>query len=205
MSYSDGGNVMYGLKVSVNPTAEPLSLDETKLYLRVDHSEDDALILGMISAARQYAEAVTKRSFTTQTMQMYCDQFPDDDTLNIPRPFYTTTDVALKYYLSGSTTPTTFPSSSYWVDDSVEPGRLVLRDNSDWPTSDLRSAKAIEVTFRSGYGGQPDVPDGIKIGMLSLIGHWYTNREAVVVGTISKSVEMTVNALLSPHMSPFVA
>ncbi len=197
--------MMYGLRVSVDPTAEPVSLDETKLYLRVDHSEDDALILSMISAARQYCEAVTKRSFTTQTMQMFSDQFPDTDTINVPRPFYSTTDVTVNYYTSGSTAPTTFASSNYWVDDSVEPGRIVLRDASEWPTSDLRSAKGVEVTFRSGYGGQPDVPDGIKMAMKSLIGHWYTNREAVIVGTISSSLEMAVNAMLSPHTAPFIA
>jgi uncharacterized phiE125 gp8 family phage protein len=197
--------MMYGLRVTVNPTSEPLNLDETKLYLRVDHSEDDALILSMIAAARQYCEAVTKRSFTTQTMQMWSDQFPDTDTIDVPRPFYTTTDLTVKYYLSGSTSATTFAASNYWVDDSVEPGRIVLRDAAEWPTSDLRSAKGVEVTFRSGYGGEPDVPDGIKMAMLSLIGHWYTNREAVVVGTISSSIEMAVHALLSPHMSPFVA
>lgn len=197
--------MMYGLRVSVDPTAEPVSLDETKLYLRVDHSEDDAMILGMIAAARQYCEAVTKRSFTVQTMQMYADEFPYTDVIDIPRPFYSTTDVTVKYYAIGSTSPITFPSSNYWVDDSLEPGRIVLRDAADWPTVELRTSKGVEVTFRSGYGGQPDVPDGIKIAMKSLIGHWYTNREAVVVGTITSSMEMAVNAMLSPHMAPFIA
>jgi uncharacterized phiE125 gp8 family phage protein len=197
--------MMYGLKVTVDPTAEPLSLDDTKLYLRVDHSEDDALILGLIVAARTYCEAVTKRSFVTQTMQMFTDEFPTDDYIDIPRPFYTTTDATVKYYAAGSTSATTLASSQYWINDSIEPPRIVLRDAQSWPDTELRTAKGVEITFRAGYGGQVDVPDGIKVAMLSLIGHWYTNREAVVVGTISSSIEMAVHALLSPHMAPFVA
>ena len=35
---------------------EILALDDVKSYLRVDHDKDDALILGIIKAAREYAE-----------------------------------------------------------------------------------------------------------------------------------------------------
>ena len=38
------------------PIAEPVSLEEAKTQLRVEFNEDDALISGYITAARQWAE-----------------------------------------------------------------------------------------------------------------------------------------------------
>ena len=195
----------YSLVVSVDPTSEPLSLAETKTYLRVDSSDEDDYILACIVAARQYCEAVTKRTFTTTTMMMYMDEWPLGDTIEMPRPFDGSTNTLLKYFAAGSTSATTVSAATYWLDNNAKPGRIVLRDNQEWPTATLRTAKAVEVTMITGYGGESDVPDGIKMAMYSLIGHWYTNREAVVVGTITQGLEMSVNALLSPHIVPYFA
>ncbi|ARS51506.1 head-tail connector protein [Kushneria konosiri] len=41
--------------------------------------------------------------------------------------------------------------------------------------------------------------DEITVAMLLLIGHWYENREAVVIGTITAQVPMAVEMLLWPH------
>ncbi|EDM47760.1 head-tail connector protein [Marinobacter algicola] len=41
--------------------------------------------------------------------------------------------------------------------------------------------------------------DDITTAMLLLIGHWYTNRESVVVGTITSELPMAVEALISPY------
>ena len=41
--------------------------------------------------------------------------------------------------------------------------------------------------------------DDITAAMLLLIGHWYTNRESVVVGTITSELPMAVEALISPY------
>ena len=39
----------------------------------------------------------------------------------------------------------------------------------------------------------------IKQGALLLIGHWYSARETVVVGTITSELPMATNALWKPH------
>lgn len=41
--------------------------------------------------------------------------------------------------------------------------------------------------------------DDITTAMLLLIGHWYANRESVVVGTITSEVPMAVDALICPY------
>lgn len=47
------------LQLLTPPTAEPVSLVEAKLHLRVDFNDDDALITSLITAARQAAETIT--------------------------------------------------------------------------------------------------------------------------------------------------
>lgn len=44
-------------------------------------------------------------------------------------------------------------------------------------------------------GFTPDVEQAV----LLLVGHWYANREAVVIGTISSAVPMAVDTLLWPR------
>ncbi|MBY6102304.1 head-tail connector protein [Marinobacter nauticus] len=41
--------------------------------------------------------------------------------------------------------------------------------------------------------------DDITAAMLLLIGHWYVNRESVVVGSITAEVPMAVDALICPY------
>lgn len=41
--------------------------------------------------------------------------------------------------------------------------------------------------------------DDIRAAMLLLIGHWYSNREAVIIGQAPSSVPLAVEALLQPH------
>jgi hypothetical protein len=45
-----------------------LSLTEAKLYLRVTHTSEDALITSLITAARVYCETKTRRAFVTKTV-----------------------------------------------------------------------------------------------------------------------------------------
>ncbi|RDH41600.1 head-tail connector protein [Zooshikella ganghwensis] len=39
----------------------------------------------------------------------------------------------------------------------------------------------------------------IKIGLLLMIGHWFANRESVVVGTISNELPFTTQFLWQPY------
>lgn len=43
------------------------------------------------------------------------------------------------------------------------------------------------------------ITKAIEQGALLLIGHWYANRESVVIGTITAELPMATNALWKPH------
>ena len=53
-----------------------------------------------------------------------------------------------------------------------------------------------------GYADDPDsilLNDDVKAAMLLLIGHWYANRESVVIGETVAQVPLAVEALLQPY------
>ena len=193
------------LTVTVEPVAEPVGLEEMKDYLRVDASDEDALITSLLIAARQYCEAKTKWSFVTQTLRYTLDDWPNEETIELPQPFNDTTTFSVTYYTEGSTSGTVLGSTNYWVDAESNPGRVVLRSGQYWPSGALRSANAVQIVFEAGYGGQGDVPEGVRMAIKLLVGHWYANREAVLTGTISKPIEFGVDSLLSPFTSPYIA
>lgn len=186
------------LKLVTAPAVEPVSLAEAKLHLRVDSTDEDALISSLITAARQHAEHVTRRAFITQTWEVQMDGWPDGDTIEVPLPpLQSVTSVS--YYDAGGT-EYTMPSTDYIVDTKSAPGRIVLAYGKSWPSTTLRPAAGVVVRFVGGYGSAAsDVPAAIKAAMLLHIGALYEHREAVITGQTAVELPLAYEALLWPY------
>src|SRR5215472_6404575 len=65
-----------GLTVVTPPTTEPVSLDDLKLWLRVDIPDDDTLITSLGAAARRLIEQTFDCALVTQTLLTTYDRFP---------------------------------------------------------------------------------------------------------------------------------
>lgn len=187
-----------GLTLVTAPEVEPVSLAEARLHLRSDDSvtTDDELITSLIVAARQSVESRTNRALVTQTWDAFYEAFPDDRVLLVPKP--TLQSVTSVKYRDGSNVEQTLASTEYDTDVSSLPGVVSRGYSKTWPTTYERP-QAVTVRFVAGYGLAASVPDAIKAAMKLMMGHWYANREAVVTGTISTALEMTVDALLGPY------
>ena len=70
-------------------------------------------------------------------------------------------------------------------------GRTLYATKSEIPTD----PESGEVTDDSALV----LDDDITAAMLLLIGHWYANRESVVLGTITSELPMAVESLISPY------
>ncbi len=102
----------------------------------------------------------------------------------------------IKYYDTANT-ESTFAASSYFVDTKSEPARIFLAYGQSWPTSTLRPANGICVTFIAGYGdAAANVPENIKQAMLLLIGHLYEHREDIITGITAMPMPKGSEALL---------
>ena len=182
---------MAGIKVTTAPTAEPLSLQEVKEYLRVDDATDERVVQPLITAARQFAEEHMNRALMQQTFTLMIDAVIDQD-----QPLYEGMRTApdLNYYknyivlpkspvqsvtsvktFNDSDEATTMAATKYYVDTQREPARIVLRTGETFPTA-LRVANAIEVIYVAGYTSAFTIPEPIRLGMLQHIAYMYEHR-----------------------------
>lgn len=186
-----------GLTLVTGPSDEPLLAVEAKSHLRVDIADDDVLIAGLITAAREMAEMITRRALITQTWNYVMDAFPGCDRLELPLP--PLQSVISITYVDSDGNSGMVSSDDYIVDTGSVPGRIVLKSGATWPGTALRAANGVTMQFVCGYEEANDVPQAIKQAMLLYIGHLYENREATVgVGNV-QPIPFGIDALLWPY------
>lgn len=206
-----------GLKVTVQPVAEPLSLDETKLHLRVDHDFEDTLIESMIQAAREYCEQFARRSFITQTIVQTFDNFPIDSHHAIREwdgcsgrrrraqsqaieleqgPVQEV--VSIEYFDEATSAYITLATDKYQVSlNSEVKDRITPAPGVSWPSTHPDRLDAVRITYKAGFSDSPyKVPKSARNAMLLLIGGWYANREAFLLSQGSDMPVGGVDALL---------
>jgi uncharacterized phiE125 gp8 family phage protein len=182
------------------PAVEPVTVAEAKAHLRVDISDDDTYIGTLITAAREWCEQYLDRTLVNTQWVMRFDSFPYE--IELPRPPIassgTTTAVSLTYTLGDDSTAT-LSTATYRVDRNSTPGVVRQLRAGSWP-GNLDDYNAVSVTWWAGYGSTgSSVPPAIRHAILMLVGFWYENRGAVLVGSISKQLEFAVESLLSSH------
>jgi uncharacterized phiE125 gp8 family phage protein len=183
-------------------TAEPLTLDEAKAQCKVEVTTDDDLFLGLIAAARQFCEAFTHRALPPQTWDLgLCGGFPCG-AIEVPRPPVTAI-VSVTYVDGNGITQTLTPTTQYVTilpaGPMAMPARIMPAYGVAWPTTRCID-NAVTVRFTAGYTSDTNpTPDAMKLAMKMLIGHWYANREAVVLSGLSQTVSLAAESLLWPY------
>ena len=175
------------------PAVEPISLSEAKEHLRVDGSDEDTLISGLISAAVSHVDAdgVLGRAMISQTWAYWTRSSPGVVTLPMS-PFQSLTSV--EYYDADNALQSATASD---FETRLAGDRVTLRPKSGkvWPPAYTRE-DAIKITYVAGFGAAAtDVPQSIRQALLLLIGHWYESRTAVSEISM-KEVPLAVGSLI---------
>lgn len=182
-------------RVLTDATIEPISLEEAKAQCNVLHDDNDKQFLAWIKTARRQVERITNRTCLLTTLTKTLDCFPCWAIQLRKPPVIAITSVV---YVALDGTAMTMSASDYQLDAKAEPGRLLPAYNTSWPSTRDQAA-AVTVTYTAGYGGAngtaADVPEELRQAMLMLISHYYENRSAVLVGTISKYMEFAIESL----------
>lgn len=182
----------YGLVQTSAPAAEPVTLAEAKLHLRVDGGDEDALIGSLVTAARQTCESASGRSFVTQTWKLTLDHFRGW-LIELPRPpLQSVTSIV---YVDPAGVSQTLSASLYEVDVTSPTGTVAPIWSGYWPATQYKR-QAVAITYVAGYGAASAVPEAIKAAIKLLVGHYYENREAVVTGMTASELPLGVGSLL---------
>jgi uncharacterized phiE125 gp8 family phage protein len=185
------------LKLKTAPATAPITLAEVKAHLRVDHTDDDTLIQALLDAAVSHLDGYTGilgRCMISQVWELYYDAFPSGD-MQIPLGNIISIDT-VEYVDPTTEIYTTWADTNYEVDEKSVEGWIVPIDT--WPTA-METTNAVRVTFTAGFGATAtSVPAAIRAGMLLMIGNWYENREAVVIGQTVAELPFAARALIDP-------
>jgi uncharacterized phiE125 gp8 family phage protein len=181
--------------VTTPPGALAVTLADAKLHLRVDHPEEDALITSLVTAATEYLERVYDRALIDQSISVSLDGFPaNDGPIKLYRGPIKTGTVVVTYTdtLGAPTAYTTFQ-----VDLSADLPRIAPDASTCYPCTQSGALNPLTIAYDAGLGvDSTAVPERYQQAIKLLVGHWYTNRESVVIGTISAEVEQTLDMLM---------
>lgn len=163
------------LKRTTAPTALAVTLAQAKAHLRVDSTDEDALITIMITAATEAAEQATSRAIMPQAWQLTLDAFPAAFELTRP-PVNAITSVQ---YTDTAGAVQTLASSLYTLDNASEHGfaYLVPAYGTEWPDT-REQVNAVSVQYTCGYASAALVPAPVQSWILLQVGAMFENRQA---------------------------
>jgi uncharacterized phiE125 gp8 family phage protein len=153
------------------PLAEPLTLVAVKAHLRIDHADEDELLLSLARMAREYLERQTGLCLLAQHWRLYLDDWPENGVIQILKGPVQAIEAVTVYGEDGE--PLTVSLASHVLDAASRPARLLLRH----PPPPGRALNGIEIDFSAGFGETgTDVPGPLLRAMLLHIGYAYAFR-----------------------------
>lgn len=176
------------------PAAEPLGLAEAKAYLRIAYEGEDALVTGLIGAARSRIEELARVAMISRTLRVTLDRWPQRtmETRVFPLPVRPAMQLVAVRVFDAYAEPETV--TDRFVMSAGRAARLVwVKDRFPWPAA---RADGIEIDYVAGFGEAPeDVAAGLKLAVKRLVAHAYHSRDA---GMIGGPLPEDVAGLISP-------
>jgi uncharacterized phiE125 gp8 family phage protein len=190
-------------KIVTQPTEEPISIAECRSHIEAQEygdtavdDADDLMILGLLSAAREYCENFTGLSIARKTYEIALDEFPDSE-IELPMP--PAIEIVSVTYFDAAQELQTMAANTYVLDTYQMPAWLLPASGTSWPTPGS-FINAIKVRYISGYSADSDgepLPHALRAAMLLVLGHLFRNREDSAEKALS-SIPLGAEALMRP-------
>jgi uncharacterized phiE125 gp8 family phage protein len=184
--------------IVIEPPKPIISKDEAKKHLRVEHSDDDLQIEGLIQAATAWLDGPDGwlgRALGEQTLQL--SGWFSCRTIELPCPPIIGEIEVVTEDRDGN--QQTADPATYRLSD----GRLLVEPGASWVTRHLHI-----IRYKAGYVAPdpddetqtiPSVPPPIKVAIMMLVAQWYQIREPISIGATVEHLPFAVEALLSPY------
>jgi uncharacterized phiE125 gp8 family phage protein len=181
------------------PAVEPVSLDEAKAYLRVEHDDDDDIIAALIAGARVHVEAQTRRALIAQGWRLIRDSWPAGGRIAITPVPLRELVAARVYRLDGTTQA--IDVAAFVMDAASAPAVLSFAPGA--LPAPGRVVAGIELDIEAGYGEEPaDVPEPLRQAIRALVAHWYENRGLLAEAGAVAVLPQSAAALIAPYRVP---
>lgn len=181
---------------TVASTTLVLDIEAAKSQCSVSTSSLDERFDAWIRAAIDWVESYTFRGLLTQTYRMTLSEFPISGVqLPYASPLQSITSVT---YFDDDNAEQTLATSNYLAMTAMEPGRLEPTRTAIWPSLYPRP-DAVRITYVVGVTAPDLVEPALLQAVTLLVGHYYANRESVLVGAVSKEIEFAVTALCAHY------
>ncbi len=175
------------------PLAEPVSLAETKLYLKIDVPDEDDLVRTLISAARLLIEAASGRLLIHQTWRLVLDHWPQHGEIRLPLAPVAQVVAARVFDAAGI--PQALAPTALELVAGTDPPLMVMATPVPPPG---RPRAGIEIDLLAGFGpAAVSVPHALRQAILMLVARWFELRGDVASRGDAR-LPADVLALLAP-------
>jgi uncharacterized phiE125 gp8 family phage protein len=155
--------------VETEPTYEPVTLTEAKTYLRVDTTEDDTLITGLIKTARKICENLSNRYFHQRTITQ--KQTGGIEIIDFMRSPVTTVS-SVTFIQSTDASPESFTDFYHTTEKMFSTSQ-----NTKFSVGRLGDGYTIQYTAGIVADATPStLSTDIKTAILRVLGYLYENR-----------------------------
>lgn len=158
------------MATTLNSTTYPVLVASIKEWLRVDHSEDDAILTALIQAATAECENKLWMQLTYRDYTYTADKFPaEGDSIELEGSPGTITSIVYNNGLADIT----MDSDDYEITEDDDTWTVAPVADT-WP-----DAVSVEISYKSGDATQPEE---IKTWIMARAGTLYEQRIGVSMG-----------------------
>lgn len=158
------------------PVGMPVSLADAKAHLRIETSEEDAVLTRMIEAVTSWLagpQGWLGRSLCDQTLEWIGE--PPVGPVTLPRPpFLSLVEAA---YVDGPNEYPIVADLRTWIDDD---GLARVEQAEGWTWWSGGVGRRVRIRYRAGYGTSADparaVDPGIQQAILTVVGRMFEER-----------------------------
>ena len=185
------------------PAAEPITVTDAKKQMRIEHSDDDALIARLINVAIGFVDVrgAPGKAMIMQTWGEWLVPNPSAVYLSLGRVQSVT---AIKYYDTDNALQTATLSNFHILGRSR---RTLVSPKTGyaWPAT-FHCDDAIKIEYVIGYGDVvTDVPETVRRALIMLVSHYYDNGENELISTISKTLRYGFEDLIGMEWAAYYA
>lgn len=156
--------------VITQPTIEPITVEEAKSALGIEHDDDDVRIEGYIQAGREFAEAFCDLRIMSQVVELSYDHWESSVIELDLSPIQSIDSVKYDDTSSPVAEVTLVVDTDYYADTTTDGGRV--SSIGGWPSHAIKP-NPIRIRATVGYVLPESVPFKLKEGIKAYVVYLY--------------------------------